>query len=216
MSIIQNDVSKFRMKTQEIVRFFELYSVFYGVDIADIADIQNEWDRDHVHVHDHDHDHVHDHDHDHDHDDPTLHSPDDDCECDMTHEEKKCSYIFTKGPRKNRQCDDNVVGKCYCQQHTECEKTGQKRKKGLVTPTNNKTRGVIIKNKPAPREPPKNIPMYIVKHRSKDFYWHPESHFVFDKKTRHVTGIYSENELHILNEQDTKICKSYGFKVTSS
>ena len=189
------------MKTQEIVRFFELYSVFYGVDIADIQNEWNEWDRD---------DHISDDPN------PTLHSPNNDCDHAIAHEEKKCSYIFTKGPRKNHQCDDNVVGKCYCQQHTECEKTGQKRKKGFGTPTNNKTRGVIIKNKPAAREPPKNIPMYIVKHRSKDFYWHPESHFVFDKKTRHVTGIYSENELHILNEQDTKICKSYGFKVTSS
>ena len=55
--------------------------------------------------------------------------------------------------------------------------------------------------------------MYIVQHRSLGFFWHPESRFVFDKDTKRVTGVYSENDVHKLNEQDIKICKTYGFKI---
>ena len=57
--------------------------------------------------------------------------------------------------------------------------------------------------------------LYIVKHRNKDFFWHPESKFVFDKNTKKVIGVYSENKLMKLNDQDKMICKTYGFKLQS-
>ena len=122
---------------------------------------------------------------------------------------KTCAYIFTKGPRKNQLCIGDVDDQCYCKLHTGCEKTGQKMKKGHATPTNCKIRGMVVKNKAIERD----ASIYIVKHKNHDFYWHRESGFVFDKKTKRVISIYSENTISKLNEQDKKICKNYGFKV---
>jgi hypothetical protein len=57
--------------------------------------------------------------------------------------------------------------------------------------------------------------IYIVKHRNNDFFWHPESKFVFDKITKKVIGVYSDDKLMKLNNQDKMICKTYGFKLQS-
>ena len=57
--------------------------------------------------------------------------------------------------------------------------------------------------------------IYIVKHRNNDFFWHPESKFVFDKITKKVIGVYSDDKLVKLNNQDKMICKTYGFKLQS-
>ena len=54
---------------------------------------------------------------------------------------------------------------------------------------------------------------YIVKHSREDFYWHRESKFVFDKVTKKVIGIYYDGVIMNLNDQDSKICKTYGFKI---
>ena len=121
-------------------------------------------------------------------------------------EDTTCSYIFTKGPRKNKTCGNKIVNGCkYCKKHANCEECGQKIKKSMTNPTNVQLRGKI-KNE-------EKKPLYIIKHRTKDFFWHPESKFVFDKITRHVIGVYSDEKILSLNDQDRLICKSYGFKI---
>jgi len=156
--------------TNSIKSFFELFSVYYNVDVDDIEYIRKEWDREEV---------------------------------------KTCAYVFTKGPRKNQSCIDRIDHHHYCKLHAGCEGTGQKMKKSHAAPTNYKTRGTIAHDKPVDKPPS----IYIVKHRSRGFFWHPESGFIFDKKTRRVISIFSENSISKLNEQDKKICKNYGFKV---
>jgi len=177
--------------TKSIDQFFEIYSVYYNVEIDDIQYIGKKWGSDT------DDDSS---DTDDDTDDDSSNTDDD-----SSDEVKTCAYVFTKGPRKNQSCVGRVDNKCYCSLHAGCEGTGQKMKKGHAIPTNCKTRGTIADEK--------GVSIYIVKHRSQDFFWHPASGFIFDKKTKRVISIYSENLISKLNEQDKKICKNYGFKV---
>ena len=122
---------------------------------------------------------------------------------------KTCGYI-TKVPKKmwKKNSDD----KCYCTKHSECEDKGQPNKKGLRN-HQSKTRGTIVKKMFDQDDQKKRT--YIVKHRSCGFFWHPESRFVFNPDTKKVIGIYSEYEVHKLNEQDIKICNTYGFKIST-
>ena len=127
---------------------------------------------------------------------------------------KTCGYVFTKGTRKNQKCERKISDdKCYCTKHSECENKGQPNKKGFTKPSNTKTRGTIVKKMFDQDDQKKRT--YIVKHRSCGFFWHPESRFVFNPDTKKVIGIYSEYEVHKLNEQDIKICNTYGFKIST-
>ena len=119
----------------------------------------------------------------------------------------KCPYVFTKGTRKNTKCGQNTNGTCYCIHHKQYENIGQKIKNNMTTPTNKQIRGTI-KNQEMDKKS-----IYIVKHRNKDFFWHPETRFVFDKTTKKVIGVYSDDKIMKLNDQDKMICKTYGFKL---
>jgi len=54
----------------------------------------------------------------------------------------------------------------------------------------------------------------ISKHKILSFYWHKESKFIFDPVSKKVIGIFDENKKQELNEQDRKICRQYGFKIS--
>jgi len=103
-----------------------------------------------------------------------------------------CSFIYLRGQKKGTRCTRKRKRDAdVCSQHAKKEKTD--------TPT-------TIEVKPA-KEASKKPSIILRINKIINKYWHPETGMVFKSKDEKVViGIYKDNALHDLSEEDIPVC----------
>ena len=106
-----------------------------------------------------------------------------------------CPYKFSKGDKMGQMCGTRAKdGNTYCSIHKKYE--GQEQKEKKILPE--------IKSK-SNSKPVINLNKKLGK------FWHSESKLVFNEE-KVVYGIYENDKIQKLSNNDIETCKKYGFK----
>ena len=103
-----------------------------------------------------------------------------------------CPYKFSKGDKIGLMCGKRAKDGTYCSIHKKHKGQEQKEKKILPTISN-------------PKKPVLNLNKKLGK------FWHAESKLVFNE-SKVVYGIYENDKIEKLSDNDIETCKKYGFK----
>lgn len=110
---------------------------------------------------------------------------------------KTCGYVYSRGLKKGSVCGSKAKKNCeFCSQHS----TNQK-----------KTDAVVVVETPTTIVKKPNPVLRMNKIISK--WWHPDSGLVFKSaEEKIVIGIFKNEQLNDLTEEDIATCVSYKFK----
>lgn len=115
-----------------------------------------------------------------------------------------CIYVFSKGDKKSEVCGVKTKDSSYCTKHKKhqdkepVEKVAKPIKKTAVT----------TGEKPCE----KSVKIVLVKHKTLEKLYHPESNLVFkSNKERVVIGKCVDNIIVKLTEEDIEKCKRWRF-----
>jgi hypothetical protein len=110
-----------------------------------------------------------------------------------------CSYVYSRGLKAGQSCTLKKKKGCsFCSQHTKKPKEST-----TVEPTIE-----IVAN-----EPPKKSNPVLRMNKVIGKWWHPESGLVFkSSEEKIVIGIFKDDIIHDLTEDDVKTCISYKFR----
>jgi len=112
--------------------------------------------------------------------------------------EDLCLYKFIKGKNEGTTCSVKAKkGSKYCSKHQKFEDSGQKEKK--IVPK------VVDGNK----SPERTLRM----NKTLNKWWHQDSGLVFKSKDEKVViGVFNDDKIEDLKEEDIKKCEKYSFK----
>ena len=118
-----------------------------------------------------------------------------------------CTYLFVRGKNSGSKCGAKIKSGDYCSKHEKFENSTPKSKKSLP-----KAKPVTTPKSTSPA--PKKINKVIRENKSINKFWHPETQLVFkSKEERVVIGRLKDDKICDLDEEDIKLCESYGFKM---
>lgn len=119
-----------------------------------------------------------------------------------------CVYLFVRGKNSGSKCGAKTKSGDYCSKHEKFENSTPKSKKSLP-----KAKPVTTP-KSSSSPVPKKINKVIRENKSINKFWHPETQLVFKSKDeRVVIGRLKDDKICDLDEDDVKLCESYGFKM---
>ena len=125
--------------------------------------------------------------------------------------EDGCVYLFVRGKNSGSQCGSKTTNGDYCAKHKDKENVNQKSKKTLPKP---KSISSNVKSAPTSPSLPKKISKVIRENKDIKRFWHPETQLVFKSRDeRVVIGRLKDDVICDLDEDDVKLCESYGFKM---
>ena len=108
-----------------------------------------------------------------------------------------CIYVFTKGDKKSQICGIKTKDSSYCTKHKKHQVVEKVDKKPLKTEEKVREKCVNI---------------VLVKHKTLEKLYHPESNLVFkSNKERIVIGKCVDNNLIPLKNEDIEECKRWRF-----
>ena len=120
-----------------------------------------------------------------------------------------CVYLFTRGKNSGSKCGSKIKSGEYCSKHEKFENSTPKSKKSLPKPKS------VSSTKSTTSSPaPKKINKVLRENKTIGKFWHEETQAVFKSKDeRVVIGRLKDGKICDLNEEDTKLIESYGFKI---
>ena len=111
-----------------------------------------------------------------------------------------CIYVFSKGDKKSQICGVKTKDSSYCTKHKKYQDKETVEK--VLKPT--------VKTTEKPRE--KSVKIVLVKHKTLEKLYHPESNLVFkSNKERIVIGKCVDNIIVKLTDEDIEQCKRWRF-----
>jgi hypothetical protein len=111
-----------------------------------------------------------------------------------------CSYVYLRGQKAGQGCPlKKKVGSSFCSQHTKKPKEAKAAEEPTIEVTAN--------------EPPKKPNPILRMNKVINKWWHPESGLVFkSSEEKIVIGIYKDDTIHDLSEEDVKTCIAFKFR----
>uniref|UniRef100_A0A6C0E1M8 Uncharacterized protein n=1 Tax=viral metagenome TaxID=1070528 RepID=A0A6C0E1M8_9ZZZZ len=111
-----------------------------------------------------------------------------------------CIYKYIKGKQEGQLCGKNAKADSnYCTKHLKFETEGQKEKKNIIPKEE-----VVNVNK---------IEKCIRFNKDINKWWHQETKLIFKSNLdKVVVGIYKNDNIEKLNDDDCHLCEKYGFK----
>jgi hypothetical protein len=112
-----------------------------------------------------------------------------------------CVYKYIKGKQEGQMCGKNVKADSkYCSKHAKFETDGQKEKKSVIP----KEEVNVNKSK---------LEKCIRYNKDINKWWHQETKLIFKSNLdKVVVGIYRNETVENLTDDDCKVCEQYGFK----
>ena len=111
-----------------------------------------------------------------------------------------CSYVYTRGVKAGQSCPNRKKqDSSYCSQHTKKPKDVA----AAAEPTIEVTA----------TEPPKKPNPVLRMNKVVNKWWHPDTGLVFKSSDEKIViGIFKDDTIHDLSEDDVKTCVSYKFR----
>jgi hypothetical protein len=112
-----------------------------------------------------------------------------------------CSYVYVKGQKSGTSCSNKRKKDSeFCSQHSKKKETAPVEAPQIV---------VVETAKEAPKKPNPVLRMNKIINK----WWHPETGLVFkSSEEKIVIGIFKDESIHDLTEDDVATCVTYKFK----
>ena len=115
-----------------------------------------------------------------------------------------CIYKYIKGKQEGQLCGKNAKSDSnYCTKHLKFETDGQKEKKSIIP------KEEVVKVS--------KVEKCIRYNKEINRWWHQETKLIFKSNLdKVVVGIYRNDNIEKLNDDDCNVCEKYGFKYTKN
>jgi hypothetical protein len=115
-----------------------------------------------------------------------------------------CIYKYIKGKQEGQLCGKNAkLDSNYCTKHLKFETDGQKEKKSIIP------KEEVVKVS--------KVEKCIRYNKDINRWWHQETKLIFKSNLdKVVVGIYRNDNIEKLNDDDCNVCEKYGFKYTKN
>jgi hypothetical protein len=115
-----------------------------------------------------------------------------------------CIYKYIKGKQEGQLCGKNAKSDSnYCTKHLKFETGGQKEKKSIIP------KEEVVKVS--------KVEKCIRYNKDINRWWHQETKLIFKSNLdKVVVGIYRNDNIEKLNDEDCNVCEKYGFKYTKN
>ena len=115
-----------------------------------------------------------------------------------------CIYKYIKGKQEGQLCGKNAkLDSNYCTKHLKFETDGQKEKKSIIP------KEEVVKVS--------KVEKCIRYNKEINRWWHQETKLIFKSNLdKVVVGIYRNDNIEKLNDDDCNVCEKYGFKYTKN
>jgi hypothetical protein len=115
-----------------------------------------------------------------------------------------CIYKYIKGKQEGQLCGKNAKSDSnYCTKHLKFETGGQKEKKSIIP------KEEVVKVS--------KVEKCIRYNKDINRWWHQETKLIFKSNLdKVVVGIYRNDNIEKLNDDDCNVCEKYGFKYTKN